>query len=349
MRLAQRAASNAIHLPPTARIVPGFSHQPGHHCASTALADLARWNGLPWSEAMCFGLGAGVGFTYVERDGETPSRLIIPRAAELELAFLDAIGLPQAWRRHSDAAAAWDAVRAELDSGRPVLMLTDLYYLDYYETTTHFSGHALVLAGYDPEQRVAYTADTERPGLQQTSLASLARARQSRHFPTPVEHNWLPGGPWQLQRPLGEAVPAALLRAARQMLEPDVPGNGIAGLRLWADRIGQWAEQPDWAWAARFAYQIIERRGTGGAAFRRLYRAFLVEAARYVPALPATGAISAADEATTRWREVALELRRLSLSEHKPDFNRLQEPIVALAEAEERLFSAVRDAVTAIG
>lgn len=332
-------------VPASARIVPGFAHEPGHHCASTALADLARWNGLPWSEALCFGLGAGVGFTYVERDGSTPSRLIVPRAAELELTFLDVIGLGQTWRRGGDPTGAWHDVQAELDAGRPVLLLTDLHYLDYYETTTHFSGHALVLAGYDPEAGTAFTADTERPGLQQTSLASLARARQSRHFPTPIDHHWLPGGPWEPQRPLAEAVPDALLRAARYMLEPASANEGIAGMRLWADRVSGWGDVPDWSWSARFAYQIIERRGTGGSSFRRLYRAFLTEAAAFVPALQGGDALKAADEAVTRWRDLALALRRLSLTEDRPDFAGLQGQIRDLAEVEERLFSAILEAV----
>lgn len=337
--------SNASGLPATARIVPGFSHEPGLHCASTALADLARWNGLPWSEALSFGLGAGVGFTYAERDQGTPSRLIIPRAPELELTFLDVIGLAQSWRHGDDPKAAWEAVQAELDAGRPVLLLTDLYYLDYYDTNTHFSGHALVLAGYDPATEMAYTADTERPGLQQTSLQSLARARRSDHFPTAIDQHWLPGGPWEPQRSLAEAVPDALLRAARFMLEPDSVHDGVAGMRLWADCIREWADVPDWAWSARFAYQIIERRGTGGSSFRRLYRAFLQEAMAYVPALATGGALAAADEAVERWRDLGFALRRLSMGEDRPDFAPLAAPIRELADVEERLFTEIRNAV----
>ena len=48
-------------------IVANFSHQPGLHCASTALADVMRYQGHPLSEAMCFGLGAGLGFVNLEK------------------------------------------------------------------------------------------------------------------------------------------------------------------------------------------------------------------------------------------------------------------------------------------
>jgi hypothetical protein len=45
-----------------------------------------------------------------------------------------------------------------------------------------------------------------------------------------------------------------------------------------ARTFGEWAQAPDWSWCARFAYQVIERRGTGGGNFRRLYARFLSEA-----------------------------------------------------------------------
>lgn len=340
--MTEHKSSQHNVLPESARIVPGFTHEAGHHCASTALADLARWNGLPWTEAMCFGLGAGVGFAYMEQDGGKPSRLMVPRAADLELSFLDAIGLSQPWQTGGTPDEAWAAVRTELDKGRPVLMLTDLYYLDYYDTNTHFSGHALVLAGYDPASDTAYTADTERPGLQQTSLASLAESRRSNHFPSAIDHHWIPGGPWQPKRQLEEAVRIALGRAARQLLEPQSPAEGVNGLRLWAERIHAWGEVPDWSWSARFAFQVIERRGTGGSAFRKLYRDFLHEALKYVPALKT--ALPAADDAVAQWRELGFALRSMSTSETVPDFAKLAQPIAALADTEERLFTVVAEA-----
>src|SRR5262249_17904111 len=70
---------------------------------------------------------------------------------------------------------AWEAARAAVDAGTPVLLLTDLYYLDHYGNSAHFPGHAVVLAGYDDE--VAHLSDTAFEELQTTSLASLDRAR----------------------------------------------------------------------------------------------------------------------------------------------------------------------------
>jgi hypothetical protein len=47
--------------------VPGFTHATGAHCGSASLRDLAGFYGWSLDEPACFGVGAGLGFTYVER------------------------------------------------------------------------------------------------------------------------------------------------------------------------------------------------------------------------------------------------------------------------------------------
>ena len=41
-----------------------FKHQPHHHCESGAVTNLYNFYGLPFSEAMVFGLGAGIFFAH---------------------------------------------------------------------------------------------------------------------------------------------------------------------------------------------------------------------------------------------------------------------------------------------
>ena len=50
-------------------------------------------------------------------------------------------------------------------------------------------------------------------------------------------------------------------------------------LRRFAAEAERWpSDAKDWQWCARFAYQVIERRGTGGGNFRLMYSRFLEEA-----------------------------------------------------------------------
>jgi hypothetical protein len=178
-----------------------------------------------------------------------------------------------------------------------VLLLTDLFYLDHYGNSAHFPGHAVVMVGYDEE--VAHLSDTGFEELQQTRLENLDRARHSEHPAYPLAgHMFTAAGPADAER-LERAVPAAIERAARAMVEPEFRDfSGLDAVRRLAAEAGSWPEvAEDWQWCARFGYQVIERRGTGGGAFRAMYARFLEEAGR--PEAPL------AAEAAARWTDLA--------------------------------------------
>ena len=44
-----------------------------------------------------------------------------------------------------------------------------------------------------------------------------------------------------------------------------------------------WSDAPDWDWCARFAYQVMERRGTTGGLFRKMYAQYCVKPRRSFP------------------------------------------------------------------
>ena len=261
--------------------VPGYVHTPGHHCGSTALRNLLAFHGTEISEEMAFGLGAGACFYYVTIEDASPTRWFNGRTARLEENFDELTGAALELRTFEPGDdGAWEAARAEVDAGRPVLLLTDLYHLDHYGNSAHFPGHAVVLAGYDEEH--AHLSDTGFEQLQLTRLENLDRARHSDHPAYPLAgHMFTAGGEVSPQR-LREAIPAAIERAARAMVEPQFPGfSGLDAVRRLAAEAGSWPEAAeDWQWCARFGYQVIERRGTGGGAFRPMYSRFLAEAGR---------------------------------------------------------------------
>jgi hypothetical protein len=251
-------------------MVPGYEHVPGHHCGSTAIRNLLRFHDLEISEEMAFGLGAGACFYYLTLPEESPSRWTNGRTHSLEDQFLELTGAPLAMEAAGDGVEAWERTRALVDSGRPALLLTDLYYLDHYGSSAHFPGHAVVLAGYDDD--LAYLSDTAFAELQTTRLDHLAQARTYKHPARPLsgEMVYLPGGVELAD--LGAAIPAAIERAAGEMLEPKFGDfQGMPALRRLAEEAGEWPEiAADWQWCARFNYQVIERRGTGGGNFRRM-------------------------------------------------------------------------------
>jgi hypothetical protein len=320
----------------SATMINGYRHVPGNHCGSTALRNVLAHAGVELSEEMAFGLGAGAGFYYVVVDDQRPSRFFNGRTAQLERQFCELTGLPLELETFEDAEASWAAARDAVDDGRPPLLITDLYYLDHYGSSAHFPGHAVVLAGYDDE--VAYLSDTSFDELQTTRLESLAEARHGRHpiFPLDGHMFVLPAGA-ELADPRA-AAPAAIARAAKQMLEPTMaPFDGMAALERFAAEVGDWPEvAEDWQWCARFGYQVIERRGTGGGNFRLMYSRFLAEAG-----YEAESALAL--DAAERWTDLAGALERAS-EERQPDagvWARVRELAQTVLTDERRLWEAL--------
>jgi hypothetical protein len=316
--------------------VADYEHKPGHHCGSTALRNLLSHHGVEISEEMAFGLGAGACFYYATIPGASPSRWFNGRTARLEESFAELTGAALRLRTFEPGDGdAWEAAREEVDAGNPVLMLTDLYHLDYYGNSAHFPGHAVVLAGYDEE--AAHLSDTAFEQLQTTRLENLDRARHSDHPAYPLAgHMFTVEGEVDPER-IREAIPAAIERAARAMVEPELRDfSGLDAVRRLAAEAGSWPEAAeDWRWCARFGYQVIERRGTGGGAFRLMYSRFLEEAGR--PEAPLAAAAAAA------WTELAAAFHAAS-EEDDPEpglWRRIDAAANRVAEAEKRLWTSL--------
>jgi hypothetical protein len=96
-----------------------------------------------------------------------------------------------------------------------------------------------------------------------------------------------------------------------------------------AEEVGSWGALPDASLVAHFGYQVIERRGTGGSLFRKLYRDFLVEVARRWPgsARGLDELVSAASESAAAWSELAARFKR-AVASTPVDFS----PLVPVAE-----------------
>ena len=222
-----------------------------------------------------------------------------------------------------------------MDAGRPAILLTDLYYLDHYGSSAHFPGHAVVLAGYDAE--VAYLSDTSFDELQTTRLDNLARARHGKHPVLPLEGHMFTMPEGADPGDVREASADAIERNAKQMLDPPLGEyEGLPALRRFAAEVGNWPQEvEDWQWCARFCYQVIERRGTGGGNFRLMYSRFLAEVGRDEAAL--------AGDAAAEWTELAAALLAASESEaaNAGEWERIGELAEAVLATEERLWPAL--------
>lgn len=325
----------------------GYDHATGRHCGSTSLANLARYYDWGLDEETCFGLASGLGFTFFELD-DSPHRAFIGRPLYLERAFFHTLGIPHVEREGADWEETWSDVRARLDDGHPVMLFADIYDLDYYDTETHFAPHSLLAVGYD--EAGVYLSDSEFEGLQHLPVERVRAAMSSRAF-VPLENRYLAVTDPTLGTDLDTAVEEATVETARSMLRPGGgrfdPGpvgvHGLAGVQRLVSDMASWTQLPDPAWTVRFAYQNVERRGTGGGAFRGLQRDFF----RTVDHPFGEGVTEEMAGIADDWSAVGATLKAASEADEaglREGVDEAAGEIRQLADREARLYQSILDA-----
>ena len=315
-----------------------FPHIPGTHCSSSSIADILRYDGQPLGEAMVFGLGSGLGFICSDDPRYSPRFRFNGRALDLEGKFYALFGAPLRWCGRWDP----DAIERALAQGRPVIAQTDIAYLPYYDRV-HFPLHGIVVTEWNAEHaRVADTYSNELQTITATELHDALAGEGSPFMDPPFR---FAAAPRIVPRIDAATLARAIRVAAREMLEPAVPGTGIPAMReLAADRVA-WRESADWAWSARFAYQGIEKRGTGGGGFRTLYARFLEEARGVLPAVDKVRGVDRMRESAARWSALAQELKRAFVHDDPAGIDAAAERLQQIAIAETALLADLREAL----
>jgi len=295
------------------RSLVAVSHHPGRHCASTALCNMANFHGIPFTEAMCFGIGAGLGIWYLNTGTANPSRMVHVRSADIEAQFFRRIGCPFSWQQFPDPSEAVRALCGSADKGLPSLVQTDIYHLPYYGSSTHFPGHDITVWGYDAREQVFFITDTERTGLLTVPFDDMRKALYSGNGFFPMKGNQFSPESLPQRQDLGQIIRRAIVRNSRLILSGDLDFQGVMALEKWMKELTDvWPLLPDWQWASRFAYQVIERRGTGGGGFRFMYADFLKEASAYCPQIASYGLSDRMLEIAGAWSDLAYALKHAS-------------------------------------
>lgn len=291
------------------------------------MRDLLKFYGHEYTEDMVFGLGVGVGFVYYSHPGMKPPVYIGGRIYNLEEHLCASLGVGIEVVAGLDEDEGWRAVKEMIDAGTPVMVHADVYYLDYLRAKVHFSGHRIVLVGYDDEKGVAFVADNDRDTVQECSLESLGKARSSEYLPQPADNIFYRFDVPERLRPLDEAIPPALEKAVRYnlRLEPEHASftfdgakvvRGMIGLERFSEDMPGWpdAMDPDTlTLLCKSIYVTAEKGGTGyGGNFRRMYGRFLLEAAGVLDEPRLTGLGDEFVAIGDSWTEMCMTFKDLS-------------------------------------
>uniref|UniRef100_UPI0025BF342A DUF4872 domain-containing protein n=1 Tax=Halovivax sp. TaxID=1935978 RepID=UPI0025BF342A len=140
----------------------------------------------------------------------------------------------------------------------------------------------------------------------------------------------------------------AIADVAGYMLEPDSrerplgpAAHGLAGIRRFAEELPAYVDFADPQWSVRFAYQNVERRGTGGGTFRRLYARFLDRTTEQLSELDPDLA-DRMHEIADDWTAIGDTLKDASevdeVSEMEPLLAEAQSAIYDVADREQELY-----------
>lgn len=309
------------------------SHYPGHHCASTGIRNIVNFHGFSWSEPICFGIGAGLGIWYMDFQNSSPSRMIHVRSADIEKQFFTRIGQNFHWEQYEDPLEAENALLHRLDQGIPVILQSDIYHLPYYDTRTHFPGHVITVWGYDRMKQVFYITDTERENILAVPFDNMRKARFCKDAFFNIQGNLYAPENLVIPENLPKIILGSILYNSRVLMDDKLDFQGVNALQKWKKEISAWKHFEDWKWTARFAYQVIEKRGTGGGGFRKMYSDFLTEASNYIPRIESLGLPEMMKETMSAWTGLALSLKAVS-NHDKPDFSDVEKKLDSLEKRE---------------
>lgn len=259
-------------------IAPDYDAFVGQHCETTAMGNLLKHAGLPLTEPMLFGVGEGLGFGVFQFKGmAAPFIGGRSKGEEVTKALVRNLGLDVAFSTTRSRRKAWANVADFIDQGQPVAVKLDAYFLDYFDIDIHFAGHYVAVHGYDDE--FVYLVDTDQQGGMVRSRRD--RFEEGRLWKGPMASNALS---WTIAAaPAAVDWPTVLRRAitanAQAYLNPPIRNFGARGVRKAAGMAQKWMQTlGDPVAALDQLGGLMERGGTGGGLFRRIYAAFLTEA-----------------------------------------------------------------------
>ncbi len=329
---------------------PAFIHQQAAHCESGAASAMLRHHGLPYSEAMVFGLSSALSFAYIPliKINELPliAYRMPPRFIVNGLRKL--LKLPLRFETFRNPDKGLTRLNELIDDGKLVGLQTSVFFLPYFPVNMRFHFNAHNLLAYGREGDELLLSDPVFEHSKRCKAADLQKARFVKGVLAPKGLLYYVDGaiPTVDIRPL---IAKAIKKTCNIMLYTPLPFVGARGIRLLGKKVLSLQGKYDEVYIRRYVGHIVrmqEEIGTGGAGFRFLYAAFLQESATLC-AQPmwhelATQLTSIGDD----WREFALQAARMAKGRSAIDLPLLSQHLFALSAKEEAFFRALRQSVS---
>lgn len=281
---------------------------------------VAPHTGQPYSDALLFGIGGGIGFAYLlfEKSGAHPihlgTRIHTKETERPEFAqtILNRIAAPAHVQNSSSATAAAANLTRNLAQGRAPVIWVDPSRLPYLGMNGAVNAYySVVVFGLDEESNTVSLAD-RCPGAVTVSAGELQAARETSWSP---KYRALLVQKSESEPDLRDAVERGIRDCLEQIHEGlGITNFGLRGLEKWATVLTSTKEKKSWIkvfppgpalYDALYSiFAQITARG-GGSANRGLYADFLVEAADILKRPALREAAEQYRRAEQAWTELA--------------------------------------------
>ena len=260
-----------------------FKHRQSAHCESGVTANLVSHYNHPMSEALAFGIGAGLFFAYLPfiKLNDLPLTTFRCTTGAIFKRVMRELGITVVTRTFRTPEQAMDELDAILLQGIPVGLQTGAWWLPYFPPAYrfHFNMHNLVVYDRRADDYLISDPVFSEPVI--CSRTDLIKARFAKGALAPKgKMYYLTRVPETID--FGQAAGNGIKAVAKAMLHYPLPIVGISGIRFLANRLQRWPRKLGDKKALLCLGQLIrmqEEIGTGGAGFRFIFAAFLQEAA----------------------------------------------------------------------
>ncbi|MGI6256704.1 MAG: DUF4872 domain-containing protein [Anaerovoracaceae bacterium] len=262
----------------------------GSNCSTTASKIILNSYGYTYSEDMVLGLGAGLGFIY-QYYADKEEYFLSGKNESLELNLTHALGGTVLTGSFDDEGRGWQTVKELIDEDIPVILDLSIRELPYFQpylkelANIGFGLHNAILVGYDDEKEEVMLLDHRWSEPQIISYDALRKARGTKEGEGNVGSSRNAYKVLVLDRKGKKPSPEiyfAIKLNINRMRHPFAFKMGLAGIKTFHDEIKMFFEegiyQDKEEAILTFSY-LMEKLGTGGGNFRRMYGRFLNEAA----------------------------------------------------------------------
>ncbi len=329
-----------------------FDHKMSSHCENGVTRNLLKHQGVDISEAMVFGIGAGMFFAYlpfIKLHG-MPVFSFRPMPGHIFNNATKNLGIKVQSQRFRSPVKAMSKLDANLDKGIPTGMVVGVYHLSYFppQYRFHFNAHNIVGIGKENNQYLI--SDPIMENIENLSYEELVRVRFAKGTGSPK------GKMYSIQcnkgmTDINSAIKKGIKKNVTQMLQ--YKGLvGVDGIEYLSKRIKKWPKKYGNKKAERFLGQIVrmqEEIGTGGAGFRFLYASFLQEAAQKLESTELDKLSIDMTNIGDQWRAFAIDASRIYKNRSgEIGYNDIANQLHEIGQKEKVLFTSLGKTVKSL-